>query len=149
MINIDIDKFIMFNNKIFRNTQGHLDRKLKKYNLSSGAYPYLIVLAKNEGISQIQISREIGNDRAMSARTINKLIESGFIYKVQDEKDSRAYKLYLTSKAKEVLPLIHIEIQKTIHCITEDLTEDEKDITMRALKNIFEKTKNLKKGDNI
>ena len=85
-----IDNLIKFNNKIYRNTQSYLDKILKQYNLSSGAYPYLMVLEKNEGISQINISREIGNDRAMSARTINRLIESGFIIRVQDEKDSRA-----------------------------------------------------------
>lgn len=143
-----IDKLIMYNNKIFRNTQGYLDKALKKYDLSSGAYPYLMVLEKNEGISQICISKEIGNDRAMSARTINKLVESEFVYRVQDEKDSRAYKLYLTYKAKEIIPLVRIEIQKLIGLITEDLTEDEKNIAMKILKSIFEKTVYLKNGEN-
>ncbi|MBY7024348.1 MULTISPECIES: MarR family transcriptional regulator [Clostridium] len=138
----------MYNNKIFRNTQGYLDKALKKYDLSSGAYPYLMVLEKNEGISQICISKEIGNDRAMSARTINKLVESEFVYRVQDEKDSRAYKLYLTYKAKEIIPLVRIEIQKLIGLITEDLTEDEKNIAMKILKSIFEKTVYLKNGEN-
>ncbi|KIL09802.1 MarR family transcriptional regulator [Clostridium botulinum] len=138
----------MYNNKIFRNTQGYLDKALKKYDLSSGAYPYLMVLEKNEGISQICISKEIGNDRAMSARTINKLVESEFVYRVQDEKDSRAYKLYLTSKAKEIIPLVRIEIKKLIGLITEDLTEDEKNIAMKILKSIFEKTVYLKNGEN-
>ncbi len=145
---IVIDKLIMYNNKIFRKTQGYLDKALKKYDLSSGAYPYLMVLEKNEGISQICISKEIGNDRAMSARTINKLVESEFVYRVQDEKDSRAYKLYLTSKAKEIIPLVRIEIQKLIGLITEDLTEDEKNIAMKILKSIFEKTVYLKNGEN-
>lgn len=146
---IFIDRFMMLNSRIFRSTHSYLDKQLKKYNLSSGAYPYIIVLAKNEGISQIQISREIGNDKAMSARTISRLIESGFIYKEQDENDSRAYKLYLTSKGKKVLPLINQEIQKVISFITEDLSEEEKTISMKALESIFEKTQSLKKGENI
>lgn len=144
-----IDNLIKFNNKIYRNTQSYLDKILKQYNLSSGAYPYLMVLEKNEGISQINISREIGNDRAMSARTINRLIESGFIIRVQDEKDSRAYKLYLTPKAREILPLIHEEIQRIIDFITIDLSEDEKKITMKVLKSIFENSQYLKKGEII
>lgn len=126
-----------------------MDRILKKYNLSSGAYPYLIVLEKNEGINQINISKQVGNDRAMSTRTINRLIESEFIYRIQDENDSRSYKLYLTPKAKEIMPIIHAEIQKIIKFITDGLTEDEKNITIEALKSIFEKSKKLKKGDNI
>ena len=144
-----IDNLIKFNNKIYRNTQSYLDKILRQYDLSSGAYPYLMVLEKNEGLSQISISKEIGNDRAMSARTINRLIESEFIYKLQDEKDSRAYKLYLTPKAKEILPIIHSEIQKIIDFITIDLTEYEKDITMKTLKSIFLKSQNLKNGEKI
>lgn len=134
----------MFNNRIFRNTQNYLDKILKKYNLSSGAYPYLFMLEKNEGINQIKISKEIGNDRAMSARTINKLIKNGFIKKQLDEKDNRAYKLYLTPKSKKIIPEIRKEIQTVISLITEDLPKENIDVIMKSLENIYEKTKKLK-----
>ena len=122
-----------------------MEKVLKAYDLSSGTYPYLFILERNEGISQNQISKEICNDKAMSARTINKLVECGFVYRKQDEKDCRAYKLYLTPKAKEIIPKIHEEIQAVINLITEDLSEEEKSVVMRSLKKIFERTQNLKK----
>ena len=136
--------FIMLNSKIFRNTQIHLDKVLKKYELSSGSCPYLFILEKNEGISQNKISKEIGNDKAMSARTITKLIKLDYVYKEQDERDSRAYNLYLTEKAKEVMPKIHEEIKALVNLVTEDLSEDEKSITMTSLKKILDSTKRLK-----
>ena len=139
----------MFNNKIFRNIQSYLDKVLKKYNLTSGTYPYIFTLEKNEGISQIKISNEIGNDKAMSTRTINKLIENDFIYRQQDEQDSRAYKLYLTKKAKKIIPELHREIDSIIGLITEDLSEKELDITMASLKKIFEKTQVLRKMEGV
>ena len=139
----------MFNNKIFRNTQSYLDKVLKKYNLTSGTYPYIFTLEKNEGISQIKISNEIGNDKAMSTRTINKLIKNDFIYRQQDEQDSRAYKLYLTKKAKKIIPELHREIDSIIGLITEDLSEKELDITMASLKKIFEKTQVLRKMEGV
>ncbi|CDM67558.1 MarR-family transcriptional regulator [Clostridium bornimense] len=109
----------------------------------------MFMLEKNEGISQIKISKEIGNDKAMSTRTINKLIENGFIYRHQDEKDNRAYKLYLTPKSKEVIPKLHKEIQIVVDLITEDLSEEELLITMRSLEKIFEKTQLLRKKENL
>ncbi len=136
--------FIMLNSKIFRNIQIYLDKVLKKYELSSGSFPYLFTLEKNEGISQNKISKEIGNDKAMSARTITKLIELDYVYKKQDERDSRAYKLYLTEKAKELIPKIHEEIQAVVNLVTEDLTEEEMLITMRSLKKIFDSTQRLR-----
>ena len=136
--------FIMLNSKIFRNIQIFLDKILKKYELSSGSIPYIFTLEKNEGITQIKLSREVGNDKAMSARTITKLIESGFVYKKQDAKDSRAYNLYVTEKAKKLIPKIRVEIREVVDLITEDLTEEEKIITSKSLGKILEKTQKLK-----
>ena len=136
--------FIMLNSKIFRSTQIYLDRVLKKYELSSGSISYIFTLEKNEGISQNKLSKEIGNDKAMSARTITKLIELDFVYKKQDERDSRAYKLYLTAKAKELIPKIREEIQSVVNLVTEDLTEEEKLITINSLKKILDRAQRLK-----
>ena len=84
-------------------------KKLEKFNLTTGTYPYLLVLNRNEGISQNEISKELNVDKAMSARTVKKLIELGYIRKEENEEDIRAYKLYITDKAKSIIPEI-IEI---------------------------------------
>ena len=136
--------FIMLNSKIFRNTQIFLDKALKKFGLTSGSIPYIFTLEKNEGITQNKLSKEVGNDKAMSARTITKLIEASFVHKEQDEKDSRAYNLYLTEKAKKLIPIIRGEIQGIVDLITEDLTEEEKAITKKSLQKILDKTQRLK-----
>ena len=70
-------------------------------------------------------------------KKINKLIKNDFIYRQQDEQDSRAYKLYLTKKAKKIIPELHREIDSIIGLITEDLSEKELDITMASLEKIF------------
>ncbi len=136
--------FIKLNNKIFRATQVYLDRVLKKYALSSGSYQYLFILNKNEGISQNKVSKELGFDKAMSARTITKLIELGYIVRIKDEIDSRAYKLYLSAKAKAVIPKIITEIYELVDLITADLTEQEKIITTESLKKILINLRDLK-----
>lgn len=136
--------FIALNSKIFRNTQIFLDKVLKNYNLSSGSLPYIFNLEKNEGITQNKLSKEIGNDKAMSARTITKLIELEFVYKKQDEKDGRAYNLYLTEKAKELIPKIRKDIGEVVDIVTEDLTEEEKFTTTESLKKILDRTQKLR-----
>jgi len=134
---------LKLNNKIFRTTQVYLDKVLKEYELSSGSYPYLLVLNENEGISQNKISKELGYDKAMSARTITKLIKIGYFYKKEDEADSRAYKLYLTDKGKVIIPKVLEEIHKLVHLITKDLNNEEKMITIDSLDKILNKTKTL------
>ncbi len=136
--------FIMLNNKIFRNIQIYLDRVLKKYELSSGSCPYLFTLEDHEGLSQNKISKIMRNDKAMSARTITRLIEQDYVYKKQDESHSRAYNLYLTKKAKDLMPVIHKEIQTILDLITEDLSPEEITITMRSLIKILDSTQRLR-----
>ena len=134
---------IKLNNKIFRTTQGYLDKVLKEYDLSSGSYPYLLILKENEGISQNKISKELGYDKAMSARTIIKLIELGYLDRQEDEADSRAYKLYLTEKAKVIIPKILNEIHKLVNLITVDLNEEEKIITIESLNKVLNNIKSI------
>lgn len=135
---------LKLNNQILRSTQVHLDKVLKQYELSSGSYPYLLKLMGNEGISQNKISEEIGCNKAMSARTITKLINLGYLDRNKDEKDSRAYKLYLTEKANVIIPKVLNKIHKLVELITIDLKEDEKKITMDSLNKILINIKNIK-----
>lgn len=135
--------FIMLNNKIFRHTQAHLDQIFEPFGLSSGALAYLFSLERCEGVSQNKISRRIGNDKAMSARMISRLVEQGFVRREPDPADSRAFCLYLTERTKEILPTLHEEIRKLVDQITVDLTEDEKQITLAAMKKIYLNTQRL------
>ncbi|WP_253198033.1 MarR family winged helix-turn-helix transcriptional regulator [Clostridium gasigenes] len=139
----DIMHLIKLNNKIFRTTQVYLDKVLKEYELSSGSYPYLLTLGENEGISQNKISKELGHDKAMSARTITKLIKLGYFNRKEDEDDSRAYKLYLTEKGKAVIPKVIDKVRKLIDIITRDLNEEEKITTMDSLDKILSNIKNI------
>ncbi|MBE5988071.1 MAG: winged helix-turn-helix transcriptional regulator [Paenibacillaceae bacterium] len=134
---------MMLNSKIYRNTQSYLDKVLKQYDLSSGSFRYLFVMEKNEGLCQSRISELIGHDKAMSARTISRLTEVGYVVKIEDQLDSRAYKLYLTDKARLILPQIREEINKLIELITGDLTAEEKEITLSSLVKILNKALEL------
>jgi DNA-binding MarR family transcriptional regulator len=141
--------FIMLNNKIFRNNQIHLDKMLKKFDLSSGSMPYLFTLERSEGVSLHELSRRIGNDKAMTTRTIKRLIELDYVYKVGKDGDCRAYQLYLTAKAKAILPQIRGGIQGMLDLITVDLSQEEKEITLSAMRKIFIRTQQQRAEEEI
>ena len=134
---------IKLNNKIFRKTQVYLDKVLKEYELSSGSYPYLLILMENEGISQNKISEELGYDKAMSARTITKLMNLGYLDRKKDESDCRANMLYLTDKAKVIIPKVIEKIHKLVHLITKDLNEEAKATTIDSLNKVLNNIKKV------
>ncbi|TCL60027.1 DNA-binding MarR family transcriptional regulator [Kineothrix alysoides] len=112
---------------IYRNTLEYTNEVFKKYSLGSGTYPYLMILYNKEGISQNQISKELAVDKALSARVIKKLIDLDYIRKETNTKDSRAYCLYLTDKAKAIIPAMKEELGIWNEIMTQNLTEEEKD----------------------
>ncbi|EQB87823.1 DNA-binding MarR family transcriptional regulator [Clostridium punense] len=130
---------IKYVNTISRITQSYTDEAMAKLNLTSGTYPFLLVLYRKEGINQNEISRELNVDKAMSARSIKKLIDLQYIEKEEDEKDSRAYKLYLTEKGRAIVPEIKKEIQQWIKIITKDLSKDEEELLEELLSRVLGK----------
>ncbi|GAA0114508.1 MarR family winged helix-turn-helix transcriptional regulator [Clostridium senegalense] len=122
---------------IYRASQGYIDEALKKYNLSFGTYPFILVLYNNEGISQNILSEYVKVDKSFSARAIKKLIEIGYVQKIVNNEDSRAYKLYLTDNAKAIVPGILNELDGWLNMITDGLEETEKKNAECLLENMY------------
>ncbi|EPY2280669.1 MarR family transcriptional regulator [Clostridium sporogenes] len=129
---------------IDRASQGYLDEALKKYKLSSGTYPFILALYDNEGINQNALSEYVKVDKALSARAIKKLIELGYVEKIINSKDARAYKLYLTEKADDVVPEVREALDAWLHIITNGLTEEEKETAECLLQNMYMNIKESK-----
>lgn len=136
------DKRFLIRNcvRIVKKTQAHMDIVLKEYELSSGSYPYLLELRGDEGIHCESLSKKLGVDKAMSTRTIRKLVQLGYLTKTPDELDSRASKLYLTDKARSCIPEILTKLEQWIDFITEDLNEPDKNSVFELLAKIENKT---------
>lgn len=143
-MNGDRPSLIKLTNYIYRYTQSYTDEVLGKYNLSSGTYPFLLKLNMNEGISQNQISKILNVDKAMSARAVKRLIELEYIKKEENHEDTRAYRLFLTDKAKAIIPNIIKELNKWIDMITQGLTEEEKGNVVDSLKKIMNNAEKYK-----
>jgi DNA-binding MarR family transcriptional regulator len=138
----DRPTLIKFTNYIYRYTQSYTDEVLSRFQLSSGTYPFLLKLNINEGISQNEISKELNVDKAMSARSIRRLIELGYVKKEENKEDARAYRLYLTDKARDIIPHIIEELNKWVDTITKGLSRDEKRNLVDLLEKVMDNAKN-------
>jgi len=87
---------------IYRYSQIFFNVQLKKYNLGSGQYIFLISLFENNGISQEQLSDIVKFDKATTARAVAKLINEKYVIREVNESDKRAYNLYTTDKAESI-----------------------------------------------
>lgn len=85
---------------LYRQSQQYINCALKRLNVSSSEFIFMMALYNNEGISQENLSELLQINKAATARGIKSLEQKGFVYRIIDEKDRRAYKVYTTDKGK-------------------------------------------------
>lgn len=99
-LNLNTTQYICF---FYKKFQRYCEEKLKPYNLTNGLYTYLIFIHKKPGSTLNEISKALKVDKALTTRAIKKLIEYGYVEKIVNEKDSRAFNIYSTEKCDEAM----------------------------------------------
>ena len=124
------------------------DIKYKELNLQKGQFTFLTRICENPGINFVELSNMLKVDKTTTTRAVQKLIEAGYIYKIQDELDKRGYNLFPTEKSLEVYDLIIEEENRTVEVCLGGFTEEEKIVINKLVKrmnnNIEEDWKNKK-----
>ena len=62
---------------LYRYGRSHISKVLEPYNIGSGQYIFLMVLLKNNGISQEELSDYLKIDKATTAKAVRKLEQAG------------------------------------------------------------------------
>jgi len=89
---------------LHRSTKKYFHREFSDSELSGGAHAFIMLLFHEDGLTQHELSARLNFDKAHTTRAIQRLRESGFISRQRDANDQRAYRIYLTDKAKQTEP---------------------------------------------
>jgi DNA-binding MarR family transcriptional regulator len=87
-------------------------RSLKSLDISPAQYSVLLVIDTNPGLSQAELSRTLGIQRARMVRVLNRLDNRGLTRRMQSSKDGRRHALRLTPKGQEVLRRAQISAEQ-------------------------------------
>lgn len=117
-----------------------ISRALEPYGIGSAQFPFLMRLLHRDGISQESLTSVLKCDRATGTRALSKLEENGYVRREPDPNDKRAYRVFLTEKARLLEPAIRemaSQINDVIFC---GFTDEEKAhfirLINRAINNI-------------
>lgn len=102
--------------------------KLAPMGLKSIHASYLTEICANPGISQDKLARIICINKSNVARQVAVLEEDGFVRRVPSAADKRVMELYPTDKTLQLLPQITSTLTCWENCITQDLTDQEKEL---------------------
>ncbi len=103
----DTSNFILNLSVLFRNTQKYFDKMLAPYDIGSGQLTFLLIINENEGITMQDVTRISEVDKGTTTKSIQRLIEQGYVSAVQDEKDHRMKHLHTTDKASAMMTAVY------------------------------------------
>jgi Transcriptional regulators len=110
---------------LYRCRKSFANRMLEPYGLVGCQYLFLLALNRNNGASQEKISDFMKIDKTTTAKSIKTLEINGFVARQIDSEDKRAYKVFLTQKALDVMPVIKKTMRKWEDTVISDISEDE------------------------
>jgi len=102
-----------------------LNHYLDDYSLGDGQFSILYIVYSRPGISQDEICKEKGVDKATIAKAVKKMITNGYIYREKSEKDKRVYCLYCTKKGLKFIPELKKVKQIQVDVLTKGFEEEE------------------------
>lgn len=117
-------------------------RKLKAFHLSGHQMGYVSCICNHPGTSQEQMASYLGLNKGAVAKGIRPLLKEGYIRRVQNEKDRRAYRLYPTEKSRELYAAAEAASEEFFQILTKGMSAEESEIFQsllsRACDNVVE-----------
>ncbi|WP_286032464.1 MarR family winged helix-turn-helix transcriptional regulator [Brachyspira pilosicoli] len=135
-------EFIIINNIGYdicytaRKIYQYIGKQIINFDITPEQLIVLKELAKEEGISQKELSIRLDKDQNTVKAMIDKLEVKSFIKRKENKLDKRAFSLYLTEKAKKELPIIENYENQVLDTIVKELNPNDAKIIKNTLKKI-------------
>jgi DNA-binding MarR family transcriptional regulator len=125
---------------LYRQSKVYFQRKLAPYGLGHGQVPVLMYIAHHEGVTQHQVSEHFRLDKGSTSSLMKGLEAHEFIVKKRDEKDRRVFRIYMTHRTKELLPVFYEIFRGWTGLLLDGFEEDEREEAFELLNRMLENT---------
>jgi DNA-binding MarR family transcriptional regulator len=119
--------------------QGNVAAIMAPHGLQSLSYGFLCNLIDREGITQRELCAILSVDEALATRAMGTLVKKGFIIRRRSKTDARSYELYLTDKAKVIIPGLLKEYEKWWKQLCKGFSAEDMEILCSRLREMAER----------
>ena len=133
---------------LYRYTQKYFDKNLSQYNLGSGQMIFLLLIYENEGISMQQLTLMGDFDKGTTTKSVQKLVEEGYVSMATDEADKRVKRLYTTKKTSEIINGIYGIRNEYANQLTKNIAADKAEEVMSYINQMTVNARDTMPEDN-
>lgn len=118
---------------LYRKSHIWLNNSGIPYELTAAQAVVILIVCDFKGLTQDEITKRLGLDKSVIAKTVVKLEELGFLIRTTNERDKRTYDICPTEKSWEVYPFVKKQIDLCFQRMTQHMTEIEREELKRLL----------------
>ena len=97
----------------------YLHAEFREYSIGHAQVKTLLFLSENEGVSQLELSRQFNLEKSSITSQLKILEKNGYITRSRSGEDGRMLKLYITEKTRGILKIL----KEIFHSWTEVLLD--------------------------
>lgn len=118
---------------LYRKSHVWLNNGCVQYSLTAAQAVVILIVCDFKVLTQDEITKRLGLDKSVIAKTVTKLEERGFLVRETNAKDKRTYNITPTGKAWEVYPFVKEQIDEGFMKMTSQMTDTEREEFKRLL----------------
>jgi DNA-binding MarR family transcriptional regulator len=110
---------------LYRKSHIWLNDGCAQYALTGAQAVVILIVCDFEVLTQDAITKRLGLDKSVIAKTVSKLVEIGFLVRTTNAKDKRTYDIRPTQKAWDVYALVKEQVDVCFQRMTQPMTDIE------------------------
>ena len=111
---------------LYRKSHIWLNNRCAQYGLTAAQAMVILIVCDFGSLTQDEITKRLGLDKSVIAKTVVKLEETGFLVRTTHPKDKRTYDIQPTRRAWEVYPAVREEIDVCVQRMTREMTQEQR-----------------------
>ena len=125
---------------LYRKSHIWLNNSCASYDLTAAQAAIILIVCDFEMLTQDEITKRLGIDKSVIAKTVAKMEKQGFLVRSTNKKDKRTYDISPTEKAWQAYPFVKEQIDISFKRMTQKMTEEEREEFKRLLQLAAEAT---------
>ncbi|WP_346026620.1 bilirubin utilization transcriptional regulator BilQ [Beduinella massiliensis] len=114
------------------------EERLAQIGLTRGLLFFFIYIGKHPGCSPSELCAVLHADSGHTARSVDKLVQSGFVSRTRSETDGRAFSLSLTARGEEAFDSVRRLFAEWDEIVLKDTPDEERKDALRFLSALVE-----------
>lgn len=118
---------------LYRKSHIWLNNDCAEHDLTAAQAVIILIVCDFEVLTQDEITKRLGMDKSVIAKTVTRLEEMGFMVRSTNAKDKRTYDIRPTEKAWKAYPFVKEQIEQGFQRMTQQMTDAERNEFKRLL----------------